>query len=160
MSFHIENRPLFQILHYKFLWTSITKPLDLISRGFRKGLPRQLSNKEVKWSEMKLLSCVQLFATPWTVAYQPFHPWDFPGKSTGVGCHFLLHSSKESAPYCRRCRFDTRVGKIPWRRKWQPTPAFLPGESHGQRILWATVHGVSRVIRYDLATNNRLQENY
>ena len=26
-------------------------------------------------------------------------------------------------------------GKIPWRRKWQPTPAFLPGESHGQRIL-------------------------
>ena len=25
------------------------------------------------------------------------------------------------------------VGKIPWRRKWQPTPVFLPGESHGQR---------------------------
>ena len=27
------------------------------------------------------------------------------------------------------------VGKIPWRRKWQPTPVFLPGESHGQRGL-------------------------
>ena len=27
------------------------------------------------------------------------------------------------------------VGKIPWRRKWQNTPVFLPGESHGQRIL-------------------------
>ena len=27
------------------------------------------------------------------------------------------------------------VGKIPWRRKWQPTPVFLPGESHGQRSL-------------------------
>ena len=26
-------------------------------------------------------------------------------------------------------------GKIPWRRKWQPTPVFLPGESHGQRSL-------------------------
>ena len=25
------------------------------------------------------------------------------------------------------------VGKIPWRRKWQPTPVFLPGKSHGQR---------------------------
>jgi len=25
--------------------------------------------------------------------------------------------------------------KIPWRRKWQPTPVFLPGESHGQRSL-------------------------
>ena len=29
--------------------------------------------------------------------------------------------------------FDPWVGKIPWRRTWQPTPAFLPGESHGQR---------------------------
>jgi len=35
----------------------------------------------------------------------------------------------------RRCRFDPWVEKIPWRRKWQPTPVFLPGESHGQRSL-------------------------
>ena len=27
------------------------------------------------------------------------------------------------------------VGKIPWRRAWQPTPVFMPGESHGQRSL-------------------------
>ena len=27
------------------------------------------------------------------------------------------------------------IGKIPWRRAWQPTPVFLPGESHGQRSL-------------------------
>ena len=32
-------------------------------------------------------------------------------------------------------RFDPRVGKIPWRREWQPTPEFLPGKSHGQRSL-------------------------
>ena len=31
--------------------------------------------------------------------------------------------------------FDPWVGKIPWRRKWQPTPVFLPGKSHGQRSL-------------------------
>ena len=31
--------------------------------------------------------------------------------------------------------FDSWVGKIPWRRKWQPTLVFLPGESHGQRSL-------------------------
>ena len=32
------------------------------------------------------------FATTWTLAYQaPLCPWDFPGKNTGVGCHFLLH---------------------------------------------------------------------
>ena len=31
--------------------------------------------------------------------------------------------------------FDPEVGKIPWRRAWQPTPVFLPGEYHGQRSL-------------------------
>ena len=34
--------------------------------------------------------------------------------------------------------------KIPWRRACQPTPVFLPGEFYGQRIWWATVHGVSK----------------
>ena len=36
---------------------------------------------------------------------------------------------------CRRCGFDPWVGKIPWRRAWQPTPVFLHGKSHGQRSL-------------------------
>ena len=35
----------------------------------------------------------------------------------------------------RRPGFDPWVGKIPWRRKWQPTPVSLPGESHGWRSL-------------------------
>ena len=30
---------------------------------------------------------------------------------------------------------QSQVRKIPWRRKWQPTPVFLPGKSHGQRSL-------------------------
>ena len=41
-------------------------------------------------------------------------------------------SSKESACQCRRCKrpgFSPSVGKIPWRRKWQLTPVFFPGES-------------------------------
>ena len=36
---------------------------------------------------------------------------------------------------CGRPGFDPWVGKIPWRRKWQPTPVFLAGESHGRRSL-------------------------
>ena len=36
---------------------------------------------------------------------------------------------------CRRCGFHPWVKKIPWRRARQPTPLFLPGESHGQRSL-------------------------
>ena len=31
--------------------------------------------------------------------------------------------------------FDPWVGKIPWRREWQPIPAFLPGQSHGRKSL-------------------------
>jgi len=46
-----------------------------------------------KWKvKVKSLSHVQLLAIPWTAAYWLLHPWDFPGKSTGVGCHCLLHS--------------------------------------------------------------------
>ena len=43
----------------------------------------------------------------------------------------LVTDSKESAYKCRRPRFKART--IPWRRKWLPTPVFLPGKSHGQR---------------------------
>ena len=42
-------------------------------------------------------------------------------------------SGKESTPQCRRCRFDPWVGKIPWRKKWQPALVLLPGKSHGQK---------------------------
>ena len=42
---------------------------------------------------------------------------------------------KASACNAGRPGFDSWVGKIPWRRKWQSTPAFLPGKSHGRRSL-------------------------
>ena len=35
----------------------------------------------------------------------------------------------------KKCGFSPWVGKILWRRRWQPTPVFLPGKSHGQRSL-------------------------
>ena len=42
-------------------------------------------------------------------------------------------------------RFDPWVWKIPWSRKWQPTPVFLPGKFHEQRSLARyTVHGVAK----------------
>ena len=47
-------------------------------------------------------------------------------------------SGKEFACQCRRHKrheFDPLVGKILWKRKWQPAPLFLPGKSHGQRSL-------------------------
>ena len=47
-------------------------------------------------------------------------------------------SGKEPTCYCRghkRYEFDPHIGKIPWRRAWQLTQIFLPGEFHGQRSL-------------------------
>ena len=43
---------------------------------------------------------------------------------------------KETAGQCRRCKrhnFDPWFETIPWRRAWQPTPVFLPGEFPGQK---------------------------
>ena len=59
---------------------------------------------------------------------------------------------KESACQCKRCRshwFDTWVWKIPWRRKWQPTPVLLAGKSHEQRSL-AGYSPRGRRVRHDL----------
>ena len=47
------------------------------------------------------------------------------------------------------------VGKIPWRRKWQPTPVFLPGKSQGQRSLAGYNPWGHKRFRYHLATNNK-----
>ena len=44
-------------------------------------------------------------------------------------------SGKEPSCKFRRCGLDPWAGKIPWRRKWQPTPVLLSGKSHGQRSL-------------------------
>ena len=52
-------------------------------------------------------------------------------------------NDKERACKCGRYKrygFDPWVGKIPWRRKWQPTPVFLPGESHGSQSLAGYSH--------------------
>ena len=61
----------------------------------------------------------------------------FPG---GVG-------GKEPTCQCRRhkrYRFNSSVRKNLCRRKWQPTPAFLPGKSLDRGVWWATVYGVAK----------------
>ena len=52
----------------------------------------------------------------------------------------------------RGCGFYPWVGKIPWRRKWQPAPVLLPGKSHGQRSL----AGYSPWGRQESGTTERL----
>ena len=66
---------------------------------------------------------------------------------------------KEYTCQCRRCGFDFWVGKIPWRRKWQPTPVFLPGKSNAQRSLWAIAHGVAKESDIIWWLNNQTNKN-
>ena len=66
-------------------------------------------------------------------------------------------SGKEPACQCRRHGFNPWVGKIPWRRKWQPTPVFLSGKSHGQRSLMDYSSWGHRRVRYDLVTKQQQQ---
>ena len=92
-----------------------------------------------KWKvKVKSLSRVRLLATPWTAAYQA-------PPSMGLSRQEYWSGVPLPSPIwvlvlwiclqCRRPGFNSWVGKIPWRRKWQPTPEFLPGESHGQSSL-------------------------
>ena len=55
-------------------------------------------------------------------------PLGFPGGTNGE--RTLLQCRRP-----KRCGFDPWVRKIPWRKAWQLTPGFLPGESHGERSL-------------------------
>ena len=90
------------------------------------------------------LSCPTL-VTPWTAAHQAPLPRDFPGKSTGVGCHFLVKIFPTQGlnlrlPHCRQtlyhlsnklcCRLTFHLEK-----EVAPTPVFSPEESQGQRSL-------------------------
>ena len=63
--------------------------------------------------------------------YMGLYYLGFPGSTSG----------KEPAWQCRR---QKRRKFNSWRRKWQPIPIFLPGESHGQRSLVVTVHKVAK----------------
>ena len=65
-------------------------------------------------------------------------------------------SGKDSACQCRRCKrhgFNPWFGKIPWRRKWQPTPVFFPGKSYGQELRGYNPRG-----HKELDTTSRLKQ--
>ena len=89
-------------------------------------------------------------ALPWRVDFDPLSHQGVPSSPSlieaqattyccvSVASQVALASGKAPACQCRRrkrCGFGPWVRKILWRRKWQPTPVFLPGESHGQRSL-------------------------
>ena len=69
--------------------------------------------------KVKSLSHVPLFVTPWATAHQAPHPWNFPGKDTAVGCHFLLQGIfptqglNPGLPHCRQTLYCLSYKRSP-----------------------------------------------
>ena len=72
----------------------------------------------------------------------------------GFGLPWWL-SGKESSRQCWRGRFNPCVRKIPWRRKRQSTPVFLPGKSHGQGSLVGYSPWGHKRVEHDLLTKQQ-----
>ena len=86
--------------------------------------------------------CKELDLTElWSDSFTPLLLWDFPGGSEDKASAYNA-GNPGSIP----------GRKISWRRKWQPTPVFLPGKSHGQRSLVGYSPWGCRV-RHDWATS-------
>ena len=91
------------------------------------------------WQGRKRNTLVGENTQPW--AYHSHHTGDEAHGGCPVVCRWGLPralSGKEPACQCRRhkrCGVSPCLGKLSWSRKWQPTPVFLPGKSHGQRSL-------------------------
>ena len=77
---------------------------------------------------------------------ESFQFWDAECK-LGLPCWLRIHLQ------CRRSRFNSWVGKFPWRREWQLIPVFLPGDSHGQRSLVGYTLWGHRVMTKHTCTN-------
>ena len=134
-----------QIFLFHHSWYSLLLPLEHLFINIRWTRRRKTSlNKKVKrlgfffsllrqtfgiWS----LSCIPL-PKKYLFKQLPFLPTSmlFAHLYTSPQASLV---AKESACQCRKHEFDPWIGKIPWKRKWQPIPVFLPGKSHGQRSL-------------------------
>ena len=99
------------------------KESDITEQLYNKGqeISLKFPIQDVTSGRVSLCPGTGLLGFPWWVR-------GFPGGTI---------SKNHTCQYRRykRRRFNPWVGKIPWRRAWQPTPVFLPGESHGQRSL-------------------------
>ena len=67
--------------------------------------------------------------------------WRIPGTGSLVGCHLWGRTESDTTEWLH---FHFSLSCIHWRRKWQPTPVFLSGESQGRGAWWAAVYGVAQ----------------
>ena len=113
-------------------------PPSLLCSGTRrlpvKGMTRRLTGRKA----------ALLFSPP-SFIWESVLLTGFPGAS----------AVKNPACQCRRGDSIPWVGKIPWRKKWEPTPVFLPGKSHGQRSLAGYSPCDCKRVRHHLVTKTK-----
>ena len=148
--------------------------MQLCPMGWQKPTLSIVYGFPLQWDSLDWGSVMGEFL-PWTQDLSNFSPTQevsishlgasFP-KSL-LPC-FLIHmywmprlpwwlSGKESTCQCRSLGFNLWIQKIPWRRKWQPTPVFLPGKFHGQRSLAGYNPWGCQRVRHDLATKQQIE---
>ena len=97
-------------------------------------------------SSKKTGACVQLFATPWTVVHQ-----------VPLSMEFSKQEYWNGLPFPTPGHLPTKGlnPSVSWRRKWQLTPVFLLGKSHGQRSLVGYSPWGCKRVGHDLATKQQ-----
>ena len=118
------------------------------------------SSNAWKWKvKVKSLSRVRLLATPWTAAYQAPPSMGFSRQEYWSGVpllslyaplmtdYILVAQLVKNPPDNAGDARDSWGRKIPWRRKWQPTPVFLPGNPMDWGDWWVIVHVVHVVAK-------------
>ena len=129
--------------HLLLLMTSLLCNIRVFSKGspFHIRWPNMRASASVfsvnvqGWFPLGLTGLMSLRSKGLTsiFSYTTIRNHQFFGAQPPLWSNF--HICKEFTCQCRRCGFDPWVRKILWGRKWQPTPVFLPGKSHGQRSL-------------------------
>ena len=114
-----------------------------VSRSLVDQLETQVSQC---WNICQCLKVSEQESVAWVLVWVWGWRQERGSRESYVGLPCWL-SGKESACQSRRHMFDPWAGKIPSGRKWQPTPVFLPGESHGRRSLVGSMG--SQRVRHD-----------
>ena len=111
--------------------SSAAQPIENIDIHLRQGLKRHAyTNSGYRCCKVEL----PLFLTSF-ILYQRLDDWNTRSLVFEPDGASLWLRGLRVHLRCRRPWFDHWVRKIPWRREWQPTPVFLPGEFCGQRSL-------------------------
>ena len=126
------------IPHVLFVWASLVAQRLKRLPGMQETQVRSLSREDPLEKEMATHSSTLAWRIPLGRSLVGYSRWGRKESDTTERPHSLTPwwlNGKESTCQCGRHGFDLWVRKIPWRRKWQPTPVFLPGKSHRERHL-------------------------